>query len=138
MNKEFPTLVVDASNAQLGRLASFTAKQSLLGKKVIVVNASNALVSGERRMVISEYKEFRQRGGDSLKGPNFPKHSDKLLKRTIRGMLRFRHGRGKDAFKRVLVYDNVPKEYENSKMVKFDKKEMLAKSIKLSELSGEL
>ena len=131
-------LVVDASNAQLGRLASFAAKQALLGKRVVVVNASLCLISGGKRMIISEYKEARGRGGNSLNGPNFPKDSQRILKRTIRGMLRFRHGRGKDAFDRIRIHENVPKEFESSKMTKFEKKDMLARTMTLGDLAGEI
>src|SRR5690349_5223962 len=92
-------IVVDVTDAILGRVASFIAKQALLGKKVIVVNCDNALVSGQRRMIINEYHISRVRGGTSLNGPHFPKHPERLMKRTVRGMLSYTQQRGLDALK---------------------------------------
>lgn len=134
MNDERPTIVIDAAHAVLGRLASFAAKQALLGKKVIVVNCGEAIVTGNRDNILKEYRVARQRGGASLNGPNFPKHSERLVKRTIRGMLYFRHGRGKDAFKRIICYNHVPKEYESSKK-EMAKRTIMTNSIKISEIS---
>lgn len=138
MNKEHENLlVIDATNAVLGRLASYAAKQSLLGKKVIVVNCKEAIITGGRRMIINEYKHARQRGGASLKGPNFPKHPFRLVKRTIRGMLHYNHGRGRDAFKRIICYDECPNEYE-SKKEQMQARKIFAHTIKVGELSREI
>ena len=76
-------IVVDATNAVLGRLASFAAKQALLNKKIVIVNCADAIVTGGKRMVINEYKDIRQKGGASLMGPYFPKSPERILKRTI-------------------------------------------------------
>ena len=48
----------------------------------------------------------------------------------------FRRGIGKQAFKRIKCYDNVPKELENEKIVKFpvSKKQKYIELKKLSEL----
>lgn len=132
--KEKPILVIDAKDAILGRLASFAAKQALFGKKVIIVNCNEAIVSGKRANIIAEYRIMRQRGGSSLNGPNFPKHADRLVKRTVRGMMYFRHGRGKDAFKDLRCYNAVPAEYEAIKRP-MKTKELMTGSIKLSELA---
>jgi large subunit ribosomal protein L13 len=134
---ERPKLVIDASDMVLGRIASYVAKQALLGKEVSVVNCENAVVLGRKRSIIDEYKEARQRGGSSLNGPNFPKHSDRLMKRTIRGMLHYNHGRGKEAFKRIRCYIGVPKELESLKQ-KIPGKQLMTKSMTLKEVSREL
>lgn len=86
-------IVIDATKATLGRLASYAAKQALLGKEVIIVNCNNAVITGDRRMIINEYKIQRQRGSSTLEGPYFPNIPEKLLKRTIRGMLRYKRGK---------------------------------------------
>jgi large subunit ribosomal protein L13 len=130
-------LVIDATEAVLGRLCSYAAKQSLLGKKVIIVNCGHAIITGGRRMIINEYKHARQRGGASLKGPNFPKHAERLVKRTVRGMLHYTHGRGKDAFKRIFCYDDCPKEFESLR-THLPKRELMAKRITVKELSKEI
>jgi len=132
-----PALVIDATNAILGRLASYVAKQSLLGKKIAVVNCSKAVISGKRRRIIEEYKEIRAKGSAALKGPFFPKHPDKIIKRTIRGMLSYKKGRGKEAFKRIRCYNEIPKELEKAKKIKAGK-EKKTKTIKLSDLSSNI
>lgn len=130
-------LVVDASNGVLGRVAAFVAKQALLGKNVIVVNCDNALITGGRRMVITEYGIARRRGGTSLNGPHFPKQTDRLMKRTIRGMLSYNQGRGLAALKRIMCYTQVPKEYESAKKVSVIK-EVKSKVMTLADLSKEI
>lgn len=130
-------LIINASNAVLGRLASYVAKQALLGKNVVVLNCDNVLLTGRRRMVIDEYNIARRRGGTSLNGPHFPKHTDRLVKRTVRGMLSYTQQRGLDALKRVICYTNVPKEYESAKKVSIASKAR-AKTMSLAELSREI
>jgi large subunit ribosomal protein L13 len=84
--------------------------------------------------VIEEYRILRGRGGASLKGPFFPKSPERIVKRTVRGMLSHRQGRGNEALKRVICHNNTPKEYEKAE--KFDSgKEKKSKVIKLKELS---
>ena len=130
-------IVVDVSGAILGRVASFIAKQAMLGKKVIVVNCDNALVSGQRRMVINEYHKARVRGGTSLNGPHFPKHSERLFKRTVRGMLSYTQQRGLDALKRVICHSNTPAEYVASKKITM-KSDTKSKTMALKDLAGEI
>lgn len=130
-------IIIDATNATLGRLSSYAAKQSLLGKEVIIVNCDNAIITGDQRMVINEYKEKRSKGGHSLKGPHFPKEPQKLVKRTIRGMLSYKQGRGLAALKRILCYNKVPQEYETVGKIMAGKEKAGAK-ISLLKLSQEI
>lgn len=130
-------IIIDAKNATLGRLASYAAKQALLGKEIAIVNCEEAVIVGRPRSVIAEYRVMRQRGGSSLNGPFFPKYPDRLVKRTIRGMLAHRQGRGLAAFKRVKCYNGVPKELAAMEMIKAGT-EKTVKTIKLKELSKEL
>lgn len=130
-------LVIDAKHATLGRLASFAAKQSLLGKNIIIVNCSEAIITGARRTIIEEYGIMRRRGGASLRGPFFPKSPARIVKRTIRGMLSHRQGRGLEALKRVKCYDQTPEEYKESKKL-IAGKEKTRSLISLSELSREI
>lgn len=131
------TIVIDASNAVLGRLASYVAKQSLLGNKVVVVNCNGAVITGRRAGIINDYTEARTRGGSSQKGPNFPKEAFRIVKRTVRGMLSYKQGRGNDALKRVICYNDIPKEFESDKktIAEISATEKRVKSLKLEELS---
>ncbi len=130
-------IVIDGRNALLGRLASFAAKQSLLGKEISIVNCNEVVVSGKPKSIIGEYKEMRDKGGSSLKGPFFPRLPERIVKRTIRGMLSHRQGRGRDALKRIKCYNETPVEFEKSKMVKSGKEKNI-KKIKLRDLSREI
>jgi len=130
-------IIVDATGAILGRLASYAAKQSLLGKSVIVVNCDKAEVTGKRKSTINAYMVKRQRGGHSQKGPFFPKHPEQILKRTIRGMLSYKKSRGSDALKRIKCYAEVPKEFKDAPKIKAGK-EKRTKSISLTKLSKEI
>lgn len=128
-------IVIDASNMVLGRLASYAAKQALLGKSVIIVNCDNAVLTGSKANVIAEYEDIRKKGGASLRGPFFPKHPDRMVKRTVRGMLSYKQGRGEAALQRVICYNNTPKEFEAAKKINFtsEKKTTTTKLVDLSE-----
>jgi large subunit ribosomal protein L13 len=51
-----------------------------------------------------------RRKGSKERGPYFPKRSDMILRRTIRGMLPYKKAFGKAAFSRLRVYMGIPKE----------------------------
>lgn len=131
-------IFIDATDSQIGRIGSYAAKQSLLGSKVFVVNCEKAIISGNKKQIIKKYKERRARGGTAMKGPFHSKDTEKIVKRTIRGMLPdFRRGRGKDAWRRIKCYNGLPKEYKNEKLIKI-KLNIPEKYIALEELKQRL
>lgn len=134
MNNE---IVIDATNAILGRLASYAAKQSMLGKKVIIVNCKDVVIIGKPSSILKDYNVKRQRGGSALMGPMFPKHPERIVKRTIRGMLSYRQGRGLDAFKRIKCYNVTPAEYADVKKFVAGKEKKMRK-IKLETVSQRI
>jgi|SRR3989344_754748 len=131
MNKP---IIIDAKGAVLGRLASYIAKQALLGKSIAVVNCSKAIVAGIRSNVVREYIIARQRGGSSLNGPHFPKDPSMLVKRTIRGMIKYKKANGLRAFKNIMCYNDIPKEYESSPKI-LAGRQPNTKSMTLEELN---
>ena len=130
-------IVIDGKNAILGRLASYTAKQLLLGKEVRVVNCDEVVVSGNHSSIVREYSEARKKGGASLQGPHFPREPEKIVKRTIRGMLPYKQGRGETGFKMVKCYNGVPSELEKVKKI-VSGKEKKIKTIKLKDLGDHI
>lgn len=131
-------IVIDGADTVLGRLASYATKQALLGKKVTIVNCDEVIIKGERRMIINEYKTLVYRGGHSLKGPfHIKKNPERIVKRTIRGMLDYKYKRGDDALKRIMCYNAVPAEFASEKMVSI-KTPSLRKVYKLKKLAKEL
>ena len=114
--------IIDGTNAVLGRLASYVAKEALKGEEVNVVNCEKILISGNKKMIEREYHEKRSRFGHSQKGPKLIKVSERMVKRVIRGMLpNYREGRGRIAWKKIKCYNNLPKELEGEKMIKAGK-----------------
>ena len=130
-------LVIDGKNAILGRLASYAAKQALLGKEISIVNCGDVVISGKPKSIMREYQEMRKKGGASLKGPFFPKYPERIVKRTVRGMLSYKQGRGRDALKKIKCYDGVPEEFEDEKKI-IAGKEKKIKTLKLKDLSREI
>ncbi len=130
-------IIIDGRNAILGRLASYAAKQALLGKEIIILNCDDIVVSGNPRMVINEYHDIRKKGGASLRGPFFPKQSEKLVKRTIRGMLSYKQGRGEAALDKIRCFKGTPENYKEVKKI-IAGKEKSGKTIALRYLEAEI
>jgi len=126
-------IVIDGSNATFGRLCSFAAKQALLGKNVIIVNANEVVIVGNKINTVNKYKVLIKKGGHSLKGPKIVRTSERILKRAIRGMLDHKSGRGSAALKRIMCYNQTPEEYQSIKKIVAGK-EKRGKFITLKEL----
>src|SRR3989344_3792347 len=127
-------LVIDATNAIAGRLAAYAAKQALNGRSVIILNSAGAVITGERQSIGRRYLQKRRRHGISLKVPIFPTSAERILKRTIRGMLSHRQERGKAALKRIVCYNTIPEKFNGAKKSSFDAGR-IGKHIKLGELA---
>ena len=134
MSSEQKEIVIDATETILGRLASYVAKQALLGKKVTILNCANVIVTGNPKSIQKHYYERRNRGGANFKGPYFPQQAFRIVKRTIRGMLPYRRGRGQDAVKNIICYDNVPEKFQEAKMEKVVQKPLKTRTITLGKL----
>ncbi len=135
-------IVIDASGLVAGRLASFAAEKALKKERVVIVNAEKAVISGNKSAVVRRFKkriDLRAKGNPE-KGPKYPKRADMLLRRIIRGMLPFKKARGREAFKRVMVFIGVPAEFENEKIETIDSARFSEKEafITVGELSKAL
>jgi large subunit ribosomal protein L13 len=100
-------MIIDATNLVIGRMATVAAKKALLGEEIIVVNCEKAVITGERRHIISEYLRKRAQGAPLI-GPYFPRMPDRIVRRVIRGMLPYKQPKGRAAFKRVMCYIGMP------------------------------
>jgi len=115
--------IIDGKGAILGRLASYVAKQALKGEEIVVLNCDKIRISGNRKNIQENFRIKRKKGGSSQKGPKHSRLNEKIVKRTIRGMLPdFRKGNGKIAYNKIRCYDEIPKEFENSNKMKLNKK----------------
>ena len=126
-------IIIDGSNATLGRLASYAAKQALMGKEIVIINANDVVIIGNRNNILEKYVIIVKKGGSSLKGPKISRTPERLLKRTIRGMLPHKKGRGEDAVDKIKCYNATPEEFKNSKKI-IAGKTKTGKFMKLSEL----
>jgi len=131
------TLVINAQDTVLGRIASFAAKQAREGNKVIIINAEKAIITGSPKKTQQEFKQRRERG-DVYKGPFYPKTAAGTLKRSIRGMLPYKKAMGRKAFELIKVYEGVPKEIKETPIIlekATAKKLKTPKKISLGEIS---
>jgi large subunit ribosomal protein L13 len=65
--------------------------------------------------LVKEAKTFLE-VGHPRKGPYHPRRPDKIVRRTVRGMLPRRKPKGKQAYKRLKVYLGAPKEFDGKEI----------------------
>jgi len=123
--KKHPVLV-NADGLILGRMASKVAKHLLNGEEVTILNAEKAILSGKRKSKVAEAKEFLEVGAPE-RGPFHYRRPDKIVRKTIRGMVPFKQPKGKSAFKKLKVFMGIPKDFKDLQLVTFDE----AKAAKL-------
>lgn len=104
-------IILNAEGAILGRLASYAAKQALLGNTIRIVNAEKALITGDAKSIIERVWKLSADIGQPFKGPFQPKMPDRFVRRVVRGMLPYKRARGREALERVLCYMGVPKQF---------------------------
>ena len=116
------TAIIDASGATLGRLSTNAAKRLLNGEEITVVNSEKAIISGKKSAIKDIYKQKRELG-TYRKGPFYPRMPDKIVKRTIRGMIPYQTPHGRSAFKRLKCYIGIPEEFEGREFEKISEAE---------------
>jgi len=109
--------IINASGIVLGRLASYVAKEALKGEEVAVINCSEVIITGNKEMLRKKFEEKRRKVGTLQKGPKYSLSIEKIVKRTIRGMIpNHRTGRGRETIKKIKCYEKIPKELENKEI----------------------
>ncbi|MGC9115085.1 MAG: 50S ribosomal protein L13 [Fervidicoccaceae archaeon] len=140
MESQESEVLIDATGLILGRMASVIAKMLLQGKKVIVVNAEKAVISGEKRRIEEGYKNLwkvRTFRNPDKQGMRRPKNPAGIVKRTIKGMLPEKP-KGREALKNLKVYVGLPKELEGKTLIKIesaDASKLNTKYITVGELA---
>ena len=132
--------LINAEGLIVGRMASQVAKKLLNGEKVIIVNAEKAVISGKKKSKVAEAKEFLEVGAP-MRGPFHYRRPDRILRKTVRGMLPFKQPKGKTAFKKLKVFMSVPEDLRDQPMITV--KEANAAKLKgpyftLAELAKEI
>lgn len=130
--------IIDAEGATLGRLSTVVAKALLRGEKIIIINSEKAVISGKKRMIKEEYKKRRELG-TYRKGPFFPRMPDRIVKRSIRGMLPYQTPHGRTALKRLKCYIGIPEEFKDKEIEVIEEaKQQHVDFITIEELSRSL
>lgn len=128
--------IIDGKNAILGRLASYTAREALKGEEIAIVNCEQIVITGKKQNIKNELEAKRGRVGSTEKGPKVSRTSEKIVKRTIRGMLpNYRTGRGRIALKRIKCYVGIPKEFESGKKISAGRAKIPDKIVRVKEIA---
>ena len=134
-------MIIDATDLVLGRFCAVAAKKAILGEKVDIVNCEKAIITGTRGEIIARYIHEHNRGTPGG-GPFISRMPDRLVRRTIRGMVPRRGMRGRDAFERVMCYIGVPTQLEGKSFETLPKSNITMRRatryIKLAELCKQL
>ena len=107
--------IIDGTNMTLGRLASYAAKEALKGEDITILNCENVIITGNKKDILKEFREKKSKIGSGHHGPKYSLDIEKIIKRTIRGMIpNHRKGIGKIAYKRIKCYKGIPSEFKSS------------------------
>ncbi len=110
-----PITVIDADELILGRMATYVAKRLLRGEEIVIVNAEKAVVSGKKRSKLQDAKDFLE-VGSPRRGPFHYRRPDRIVRKSVRGMLPFKRPKGKQAYKRLKVYMGIPDDFKDRRM----------------------
>lgn len=105
----------DATDKILGRFCSIIAKKALLGEYIIVINAKNAIISGNKRNIHEKYlaRLNISTATNPRRGPFHERRPDTFMRRIIRQMLPRKKLRGKEALKRVHIFiSDIPERFK--------------------------
>lgn len=109
--------VIDLKDLVLGRAATQIAKRLLKGESIELVNAEKAVIKGPKHYIIARLKKRVDMAvvGNPHYGPKYSRMPDRIVKRTIKGMLpNVTRGR-KPALERLRVHIGVPKSLQKEK-----------------------
>jgi large subunit ribosomal protein L13 len=132
--------IIDADGLILGRMATYVAKRLLNGEEILIVNAEKAVLSGKKRSKTADAKEFLAVGSPG-RGPFHYRRPDRIVRKTVRGMLPIKRPKGKQAYKRLKVYLGVPDDLKDQKaetLLNAQAKKLTCPYITVGEFSKEI
>ncbi len=134
-------MIVDANNSILGRLASKVSEKALNGEEITIINAEEAIITGDKEHILGKFKERFERGSKDW-GPHYPRLPDRIVRRIIRGMLPHKKDKGEKALQRISVEMGKPTkiEKENIQKIATASEKVLASNryVKVKEISQHL
>src|SRR5512143_1813255 len=107
--------VLNGEGLILGRMCSAVAKRLLNGEQIVIVNAEKIVISGKKKSKVAEAKEFLEVGAPD-RGPFHSRRPDRIVRKTVRGMVPWKQAKGKLAYKRLKVFMGVPRELKDQKL----------------------
>lgn len=140
MAKKGARTIIDAENLILGRMASIIAKRLLMGELITVVNAERTVLSGKKKSKVLEAKKYLE-VGHPRKGPFHYRRPDKIVRRTVRGMLPYKKPKGRNAYKRLDVFIGMPEELRDQKintLAGADAEKLTCRYFTVGELAREI
>jgi large subunit ribosomal protein L13 len=130
--------VINGQGASLGRLSTAVAKSLLQGDEIAIINVEKILISGKKKEIKKEYTQKRE-VGTYRKGPFFHRSPEKIVKRTVRGMIPYQKPHGRAAYKRLKCYIGVPEQFneKDAEVIKQAQKHYVD-AMSIEELSKSL
>ncbi len=112
-------IYIDGTELILGRLSSWLAKRLLAGEKITVVNAQSLIISGRKSFLIESHLQKRARATHTnpRRGPFYPRYPDRILRRTVRGMLPWKTSSGKLAYRKLSAYIDMPENLSDKEFI---------------------
>jgi len=110
-------VLIDCRGHLLGRLASTLAKELLNGQKVVCVRTEEINISGSLFRNKLKYLSFlrKRTNTNPTRGPWHYRSPSKILWRVVRGMVPHKTERGKEALKRLKVFEGIPHPFDKLK-----------------------
>merc|ERR1712093_162097 len=110
-------VVIDGRGHLMGRLASFVAKETLLGQKVVVVRCEELVISGSfiRNKLKLLMKRNKRMNTNPKKGPFHHRSPADMFIRVVRGMIPHKQYRGSAAFQRIKCLEGIPEPFNSIK-----------------------
>jgi large subunit ribosomal protein L13Ae len=110
-------MVVDCRGHLLGRLASTIAKELLNGQQVVLLRCEDMNISGSLYRNKLKYANFKRKTMNSKPshGPRHFRAPDKIVWRTIRGMVPHKTPRGAAALDRLKCFVGMPHPFDRKK-----------------------
>ena len=113
--------VYNGENVILGRLAAEAAKQILLGEEVRIVNCDKVIISGKKTGIFAREKQRRERKAYPLKSMTLSRLPHLFVRRTVRGMLPWKHPRGKEAYHKIHCFSGLPPQFQPQELLMLHK-----------------
>ena len=108
--------LLDATDQIVGRFCSQVAKRVLLGERIVIINAKDAIISGNKKNIHEKYlaRLNISTATNPRRGPFWPRRPDTLMRGIIKKMLPRKKRRGKEALRRVHVYiSDIPERFKD-------------------------